>query len=94
MDKEKNNHSADNSAKEGKWEMKFEKECQDWEKRGRQHKCNSHFFGGGFYFFGIIASAVYYIQQVDGFGPIILALLKALVWPVLLIYKIFQLINM
>jgi len=46
---------------------------------------------GGFpYFFGMIGSAVYFIQQIHGFWLVILALLKALVWPAFLIYDLFK----
>lgn len=41
---------------------------------------------GFWYVLGIVGSAVYFIQQVDGFWPIVLALLKALVWPAFLTY--------
>ena len=45
---------------------------------------------GSSYFLGIIGSAVYFVQLVDGFWPIVLALLKALVWPAFLIYHLFK----
>lgn len=41
------------------------------------------------YFLGIIGSAVYFVQQVDGFWPVVGALLKALVWPAFMTYDIF-----
>jgi len=50
--------------------------------------------GGGFYFIGMIGVAVYYIQQVHGFWPIVLAILKAIVWPAFLLYKVFTLLHM
>jgi hypothetical protein len=50
--------------------------------------------GGGFYGLGMIAAAVYFIQQVDGFWPVVVALLKAMVWPVFLLYKVFGMLHM
>jgi len=49
---------------------------------------------GWTYFLGIIGTAIYYVQQVHGFWLIVLAILKAIVWPVFLLYKVFQLLHM
>lgn len=49
---------------------------------------------GAVYFLGIIGVAVYYIQQVSGFWPIVVAILKAIVWPAFLLYKVFSMLNM
>lgn len=45
------------------------------------------------YFLAIIGSAVYFIQQVDGFWLIVLAVLKAFVWPAFLTYDLFEYLN-
>ncbi len=44
--------------------------------------------GGGIYFLGFIGAAVYYIQQSATFGQGVVGFLKALIWPVFLIYKL------
>lgn len=44
---------------------------------------------GGIYFLGFIGSAIYYLQQSTGFWDGVLGILKALVWPAFLIYKLF-----
>lgn len=58
-----------------------------------QKKWHHHGHGGGMggaiYFFGLIGVAVYYVQQVHGFWPIVLAILKAIVWPAFLLYHVF-----
>lgn len=46
---------------------------------------------GGAYFLGMIGAAIYYIQQSDTFWGIVLALLKALVWPAFLVYHLLKL---
>jgi hypothetical protein len=47
--------------------------------------------GGGFIWcLGAIGAAVYYIQQADSFGQGVLGILKALVWPAILVYKLLQ----
>jgi hypothetical protein len=43
---------------------------------------------GGAYFLGMIGAAVYYIQQSETFWAGVLALLKAIVWPAFLVYKL------
>ena len=45
---------------------------------------------GFWYFLGIIGSAVYFVEQVHGFWPVILALLESLVWPAFLIHDLFK----
>lgn len=41
-------------------------------------------------FLAFIGAAVYFVNQVDGFWNIIFALLKAAVWPAILLHSIFQ----
>lgn len=41
-------------------------------------------------FLSFIGAAVYFVGQVDGFWNIILALIKAAVWPAILVYNILQ----
>jgi len=41
-----------------------------------------------FYFLGFIGAVVYYIQNSTSFGSGVLGILKALVWPAILIYKL------
>lgn len=47
----------------------------------------------GFYFLAFIGAAVHFVGNVDGFWPIVLALLKAAVWPAFLINQIFDLLR-
>jgi hypothetical protein len=46
--------------------------------------------GGAVYGFGLIGSAVYYIQQSEGFGEFLVACLKAIVWPAFVVYDLLQ----
>lgn len=39
-------------------------------------------------FLSFVGAAVYFVNQVDGFWNIIVALLKGAVWPAILIYNI------
>ncbi len=53
----------------------------------KNKNCNCHGCGGGVYFFGFIGAAVYYIQHTNSFWMGVLGVLKAVVWPAILVYK-------
>jgi len=63
-------------------------------------KCNlkkmDHGKGGAsaVYGFGLIGAAVYYIQQATTFWEGFLGILKAIVWPAMIIYKILGFLGM
>ena len=44
--------------------------------------------GGAVYGLGLIGAAVWYWQQADGLGGHLVGLLKALVWPALVVYDL------
>lgn len=46
--------------------------------------------GDGVYGLGLIGALVFYIQQADGFWPVILAILKAIVWPAFAVYDLLK----
>lgn len=41
-------------------------------------------------FAAFVGAAVYFVNQVDGFWNIIVAVLKAAVWPAILVYNLLQ----
>lgn len=47
----------------------------------------------GPYLLGFVGAAVYFVQQVDGFWPVIGAILKAIVWPAFLVHGLFDVLN-
>ncbi len=49
---------------------------------------------GALYFFGFIGAVIYYIQHANSFWAGVLGILKALVWPVFLIYKLLEYLKM
>ena len=59
----------------------------------KQKVVQQHGAWGGAYFLGMIGAAVYYIQQSDTFWGVVLALLKALVWPAFLVYHLLKFIH-
>lgn len=71
------------------------KECCDkHEWRMKKWHGHRHIGLGGFYGLMFVGAAVYYIQQSDTFWMGVLGFLKALVWPAMLIYKVFTLLHM
>ncbi len=49
---------------------------------------------GAAYFMAFIGAAVYYIMQVTTFWAGVLGFLKAIVWPAMLIFKLFEFLKM
>lgn len=68
--------------------------CGRWGKgKGKDKKhgeCGhyGHGSGGTIYFLGFIGAVIYYIQTATGFWDGVLGVLKALVWPAFLIFKL------
>lgn len=48
---------------------------------------------GGTYFVTIIGAAVYFVSQANSFWEIVLALLKACVWPAFAVYHVLSLLH-
>ena len=72
-----------------------EEKCDEkmWEKK-KWHHHSGGMMGGFFGFLTFIGAAVYFVEQVSGFWPVVAAILKAIVWPAFLIYKVFTLLHM
>jgi hypothetical protein len=60
----------------------------------RSRGATPHASFGGTYLIAVVGAAVYFIQQADGFWQVILALLKALVWPGFVVYGLLDLLNL
>ena len=48
---------------------------------------------GGFYLLTYIGAAVYFVQHSAGFWAIVLALLKAAVWPAIVLHQVLVLLK-
>lgn len=57
-------------------------------------KMKNNGVSGGIYGLAFIGALVYYIQHAVTFGAGVLGFFKALIWPALLIYKIFEFLKM
>ena len=61
-----------------------------WKIMSCDTKGSNEACGGIAYFLGIIGAAVYYISAAAGFWPGVLGFLKALVWPVFLVFELLK----
>ena len=62
-----------------------------WKGKGKKHGGHKHYghgSGGTIYFLGLIGAVIYYIQTATSFWDGVLGVLKAIVWPAFLIYKL------
>lgn len=62
------------------------------EKRGGTTRTNEFF--GGSYGLTIIGAAVYFVGHAATFWAGVLGILKALVWPAFVIYKVLELLHL
>lgn len=61
-------------------------------KKKREYVSNNS--GGAVYGLGLLGAAIYYIQNASNFTDGLIGVLKALVWPAFLIYKLFEFLKM
>jgi len=59
-----------------------------WFKHKEDKMKYKYHAAGGVYFLGFIGAAVYYIQQSFTFWQGVVGVLKALVWPAFLVFKL------
>lgn len=59
-----------------------------------KNKMQQHASGGAIYGLGLIWAAIYYIWTATTFGLGVLGFLKALVWPVFLVYGALKYLGM
>lgn len=59
------------------------KQCCEW-----KCACQAKGSGGCIWFLGFIGALVFYIQAATGFWAGVLGVLKALVWPAILVYHL------
>jgi hypothetical protein len=56
--------------------------------KSKSKTCQDTCKGCALYFFGFLGSVIYYIQSAATFGQGVVGFLKALVWPVFLVYEL------
>lgn len=62
-----------------------EENQKDFKNKNRNHQATAS--GGAVYGFGLIGAAIYFISQATTFWLGVLGLLKALVWPAILVFE-------
>ena len=62
---------------------------KQWHCRGKGHGASSGLYGLGF-----LGAIIYYIQHADTFVVGLLGVLKAIVWPALMVYKLLEFLKM
>lgn len=72
-----------------------EKDVKEWSKnfkKGKKDKKSGRSEGGGsmLYFVGFVGSLVYWVQAAEGFGAVVTSLLKSLIWPAYVVYKLLE----
>ena len=70
--------------------LENEKICEHYHGQGWKHRHyyeNNTHGGNAVYGLGMVGAAVFYISQATSFWVGVLGLLKALVWPALLVYE-------
>jgi len=61
-------------------------------KCGHMHHCGS--CGGAIYGLGFLGAAIYYITTSSGFWMGVWGVIKAMVWPALLMFEVFKYLKM
>lgn len=60
----------------------------------KHHPIHRGQVGGGIYCFAMIGAAVYFIERADTFWMGVLGILKAIIWPALVIYKVLNILGL
>lgn len=67
------------------------KGCQGRPGKWREGRMGSHDTSYGL---GVLGAAVYFVQRAEGAGAVLLALLKAIFWPAVVVYKALDLLKL
>lgn len=64
----------------------------DWKEwcKGKGYKVKSNNSNDAIYFFGMVGSLIYWFQAANDFGAYFTAILKSLVWPAYVVYKLLE----
>lgn len=63
---------------------------KEWSKNWDKKSSSTHGTAGALYFVGFIGSMVYWMQAVTDFGSVITGILKSMVWPAYIVYKLLE----
>ncbi|OGF51271.1 MAG: hypothetical protein A2044_04085 [Candidatus Firestonebacteria bacterium GWA2_43_8] len=60
------------------------------EKKWHHHADTS----GGVYGLAFVGALIYFLQRADSFWTVVLGILKAIIWPVLVVYHLLKYLNL
>ncbi len=85
------------SAKDASWDeignaigAKIKQECKDDNCKPWRMKGCGHGSGGAFYCLGFLGALVYYISTATDLWAGVMGLLKAIVWPAVLVFELMK----
>jgi hypothetical protein len=64
-------------------------ECRSWNMKGHNHGC-----GGAIYGLGFLGALVYYLTTATSFWMGVIGVLKAMVWPAIIVYGLLKSIGL
>lgn len=76
------------------WEKKLEEKFKGWCSGEKKKKVVYQSSSGMVYCLGFIGAAIYYIQNATGFWNGVYGVLKALVWPAILVFKALEVLGL
>lgn len=66
-------------------------DLKQWcKEKGKNSNASTHGTSGALYFVGFVGSVVYWMQAAVGFGAVVTGLLKSMVWPAYIVYKLLE----
>jgi len=71
-----------------------EKEQKPSDEKNWRRNMNTHGSSGAIYGLGLIGVAVYYIQHAATFWIGVIGVIKAIFWPAILMYKVFEMLHL
>lgn len=65
-------------------------EWKTWHKSNHKKTAATHGTSGALFFFGFVGSLIYWMQAANGLGAVFTGVLKSLVWPTYIVYKLLE----
>jgi hypothetical protein len=63
---------------------------KEWCKEKAKRSSGSSGMGGAAYGLGFVGALVYWMQAAVGFGAVVTGILKAIIWPAYIVYKLLE----
>mgnify|MGYP001051154502 CR=1 FL=1 len=71
-------------------EKKIESKFSEWAKKCDKKDVGSSAGAGAVYGFGLVGALIHFIQNAETFGEGVVGVLKALVWPAMIVYYLLE----